>query len=483
MKASSIRFRLTAWYAGVFLLVWAGFGTFTYMSLQRYLRSALEESLRRRAHQIGTSLLLSAEKTGESFVVDQIRSLYGPELNNRFIRISRQDGSLLYVSGTPNDMSFEPARVPRVTVGAGETKVTALTSERLLLLSVPYAVQGSPYLVEVGASTLEGENLLRSFLLNLALGLLVVMALTAGGGSLLIKRALGPVRSVTDAAREITFHNLARRLPVERTGDEIEHLSFALNAMIERLDESFQHASRFTADASHELRTPLTVIRGELESVIQEASLEPNIRTRLGTVLEETERLAKIVEDLFAMCRLEAGDALLERTRFDLANLVVTTAGQMSLLADDKNIRVDYLGDELVEVEGDPARLKQVVVNLLDNAIKFSPVGGRISLATHRLDGQAILEVTDNGPGIPEGELPRVFDRFYRVGSSRGSSGGAGLGLAIVRLICSAHGGTASVGNVPEGGCRVRVSVPLAKPQEDNGLGRARAEGPMAFAR
>jgi heavy metal sensor kinase len=482
VNARSIRFRLVAWYAGVFLLVCTAFGAYTYLSLRRYLYSALEDGLRRRAHQIGTSLLLSAERTGEAFVVEQIRSLYGPELNNRLIRISRPDGTLLYVSGTPSDMSFEPARVPNVQVGPGQTKATVFPDEHLLLLTVPFAVRGSTFLVEVGASTLEGENLLRGFLLTLALGLPVMLALAVGGGSLLVKEALAPVHRVTDAAREITFHNLSRRLPVPETGDEVQHLSLALNEMIERLDEAFQHAGRFTADASHELRTPLTVMRGELESVVQDGTLKPQVRARIGSVLEETERLARIVEDLFAISRLEAGEALLERTRLDLSNLVVSTAEQMSLLAEDKGIEVRCLGDECVEVEGDRARLKQVVVNLLDNAVKYTPSGGRIWLETHRSAGRAIFEVADTGPGIPEVALPFVFDRFFRADGMRtgGGEGGAGLGLAIVRLICAAHGGTVSAGNDPAGGCRVRVSLPLAPESQGKGVDReARASAPL----
>jgi heavy metal sensor kinase len=483
VNARSIRFRLVTWYAGVFLVVCTAFGAYTYSSLRRYLYSALEDGLRRRAHQIGTSLLLSAEKTGESFVVEQIRSLYGPELNNRLIRISRPDGTLLYVSGTPSDMSFQPDRVPSVRVQPGQTKATALPGEHLLLLSVPFAVRGRAFLVEVGSSTLESEALLRGFLLTLALGLAVMLALTVGGGSLLVREALVPVHRVTDAAREITFHNLSRRLPVPRTGDEVEHLSLALNEMIARLDEAFQHAGRFTADASHELRTPLTVMRGELESVVQDRSLSAVVRGRIGSVLEETERLARIVEELFAMSRLEAGEARLERTRLDLSNLVRTTAEQMSLLAEDKGIEVRCLGEERVEVEGDRARLKQVVVNLLDNAVKYTPPGGRIWLETRRAAGRAILEVADTGPGIPEAALPRVFDRFFRADGMRtgGAEGGAGLGLAIVRLVCTAHDGTVSAGNDPAGGCRIRVSLPLAPGQQGNGVdeGLALASPPL----
>ncbi|HXY40468.1 MAG TPA: ATP-binding protein [Vicinamibacteria bacterium] len=483
MNVRSVRFRLVSWYASVLVVLCAGFGVYTYLSLRHYLTSALEDSLRRRAHQIGTSLLLGVSRTGEAFVAEQLRSFYAPELNNRFIRVSRPDGSVLYVSGTPVDMSFEPARVPTVRLRPGEERVTSLPGEHLLLLSVPFAVGGRVFMVEVGSSTLESEALLRGFALTLGLGLSVLLVLGIGGGALLIEQAFAPVHRVTEAAREITSRNLRQRLPVPRTADEVAHLTLAMNEMIGRLDEALQHARRFTADASHELRTPLTVMRGELESAVRDASLKPGVRARVGSVLEETERLARIVEDLLAMSRLEAGEALLERTRFDLARLVASTAEQMALLAEDKAIEVRCLGDAAVEVEGDQSRLRQVVVNLLDNAVKFTPEGGRVWLETHDLGGRAVLEVTDTGPGIPEAALPRVFERFFRADGMRTghADGGSGLGLAIVRLIITAHGGTVSAHNDPSGGCRVTVSLPLAPASAAAGAreGLSRRDSPV----
>jgi heavy metal sensor kinase len=482
LSGRSIRFRLVAWYAAVSLVVCAAFGAYTYVSLERYLSTALQDSLRRRAHQIGSSLLLSAERTGEAFVVDQLKSLYGPELNDRFIRISRPDGSLMYVSGTPNDVSFEPSRIPRVQLGPGQTTVTAVTSEHLLLLSAAYDVRGRAYLVEVGASTLEKEHALRGLLLTLGLDLPMILVLAVAGGSLLVRQALAPVQRVTDAAREITSHNLSRRLPETGTRDEIERLTAALNQMIERLEKAFQHASRFTADASHELRTPLTVMRGELESLLQDHALGSTARSRLGSLLEETERLGKIVESLLAIGRLEAGEAVLDRSRFDLSDLVVTTSDQMSLLAVDRNIEVGCSADRCVEVEGDRARLKQVIVNILDNAIKFSREGGHIQLSTRCEDGRAVFEVADSGPGIPEAALPRVFDRFFQVNGARsGKEGGAGLGLSIARLICVAHGGSVAIENDPGVGCRVQVTLPLALDRTSNDRSdeaRRRTPGP-----
>jgi heavy metal sensor kinase len=463
VSAGSVRFRLVSLYAGIFVIVCAAFGTYTYGSLRHYIYTTLEHSLRRRADHLGSSLLLSADKTGEAFVVDQIRSLYGPELNDRFIRISRPDGSVLYTSGTPHDMSFEPIRVPPIIVGSGETRVTRVKGEHLLLVSEPFAVPGGgQYLVEVGASTLDAEHVLLGFVFTLGVGLPAVVALAVAGGAILVRDALAPVDHVIAAAREITFHNLSRRLPVPATEDEIENLTVVLNEMIQRLEEAFKHAARFSADASHELRTPLTVIRGELEAVVEDATVDANVRERLGVVLEEAVRLSKIVESLLVIGRLEAGEALVDRTRLDLTNMVATTADQMSLLAEEKRIEMRRLGTGPVVVEGDRSRLKQVVVNLLDNAIKYTPPGGTVWLETRRERDRGIVEIADSGPGIPESALPRIFDRFFRVDPMRTAAGGSGLGLAIVRQICAAHGGTIVVDNDPAGGCRARVTLPLA---------------------
>jgi signal transduction histidine kinase len=222
-------------------------------------------------------------------------------------------------------------------------------------------------------------------------------------------------------------------------------------------------SKQFVADASHELRTPLSVMRGELESLAQDGALDSGTRERLGSVLEEVERLAEIVESLFALSRLDAGEAHAQWLRFDLAELAATTAGQMSLLATDKNVTVDCDSGCVAPVEGDRARLKQVIVNLLDNAIKYTPSGGHVRLRVRRESGFAVLEVADDGIGIPAEALPHVFKRFFRVDVSRSrEQGGAGLGLAIVKSICAAHGAEVEVSSSVGGGSLFRVRQPLA---------------------
>jgi signal transduction histidine kinase len=289
------------------------------------------------------------------------------------------------------------------------------------------------------------------------------VAVAVAGGFVLVRRALVPVERIAHKAEEITQHNLTERLPVVHSGDEIERLSVSLNHMIARLEDAIHGSKQFVADASHELRTPLTVMRGELESLAQDVMLKPETRESLGSVLEEVGRLAEIVEGLFALSRLDAGEAPAEWVRFDLTELAVTTAEQMSLLAEDKRVRLTCMSSGEVPVEGDRGRLKQVVVNLLDNAIKYTASGGQVSLQVRREGGYAVLDVSDTGIGIPASALPHVFKRFFRVDGSRSrEQGGAGLGLSIVKSICTAHGAVLEVSSASGRGSTFRVKQPLA---------------------
>ena len=228
------------------------------------------------------------------------------------------------------------------------------------------------------------------------------MGIITLGGYWLVRRALRPVEQITRAAEKITQLNLSDRLPVANSGDELERLSLALNRMIARLDDAFQNSRRFAADASHDLRTPLTILRGELENMVEDSKLDRELRARLGGLLEEAIHLTKIVEQLFTLTQLDSGESRSEWKRFDLAELARTTADQMSLLAEDKNIALTCAADQPVCVLGDRSRIKQVIVNLLDNAIKYTPAQGRVLGARENgVNGHAVLEVEDTGIGIP----------------------------------------------------------------------------------
>jgi heavy metal sensor kinase len=462
----SLSFRLVAWYAGVLTATFLLLGGLTFLLLRHYLEANVLDTQARRARQIAATLVAHTSAEREDALRGELENLYSPEINDRFIRITRADGRLVYVSGAPRSGDFDPSQVPPSPASGihGTPRKVRLASGALLIATADAsAADGTRYRVEVGTSAAPAEDTLRHVLVMLAVGLPVAVLVAVAGGFVLVQRALVPVVRIAAKAEAITQHNLSERLPLVHSGDELERLAIALNHMISRLEEAIHGSKQFVADASHELRTPLTVMRGELESLAQDAQLGRETRETLGSVLEEVDRLGEIVESLFALSRLDAGETHAEWVRFDLAELAATTAEQMSLLATDKNVRVESDSAPGVMVEGDRARLKQVIVNLLDNAIKYTPGGGRVQLAVWREGGFAILEVADDGVGIPAEALPHVFKRFYRVDRARSrEQGGAGLGLAIVKSICSAHGAEVEVVSAPGKGSRFRVRQPLA---------------------
>src|SRR3989441_3696993 len=459
---------MALWYAALLAGALALFGASTYVGLERYLQRSLEESLSKQARSIGDVLLVNIKQSGENYVDNEITEHYSPEINGRFIRVTRADGRRIYVSGSPKDGTFDPALVaaPRLPVAQEFTREVEMSNgHELLLHGLPYgASDGTQFVIEVAAPYNQIESVLRGLLLTFALGLLLIVALAIGGGYLLMRGALRPVDRIRQRAARITSRNLSERLPVLHTGDELERLAIDLNQMIDRLEESFHQINRFSADASHELRTPLTVLQGELEAIAQRGqSLPEDVKDTIGSALEETHRLAKIVESLLTISRLEAGEARVQPVRLDFAELTRTTADQMKLLAEEKHISMTCDGTNPVEVDADPSRLKQVIVNLLDNAIKYTPQGGNIGISITRRDDHAVLEVADSGLGISADDLPHVFERFYRADKARSRQmGGTGLGLSIVRSICLAHGGQVTVNRTEGRGSLVRVGLPVA---------------------
>jgi heavy metal sensor kinase len=384
--------------------------------------------------------------------------------------VTRADGSLLYESGLPRDASFDPAKVPLPDPTASGTRVERLpNSTDLMICAVPCRTwPGGSFVVEAGAPLTQSESVLHGLLLTFAVGLPLVVAVSSAGGYVLMRRALAPVGAITRTAEQITHRSLSERLPEASTGDELEALSIALNRMIARIEHSFRHVNRFTADASHELRTPLTVLRGELETLARRSDIPGDARETIESALEETERLAKIVESLLAIARLDAGEALMTRERVDLAELAANTVDQMRLLADDKRIALNCVAQSPAHVEGDPSRLKQIIVNLVDNAIKYTAEGGAVEIRVASRDGSALIEVEDSGIGIPPEALGHVFERFYRVDKARSRQmGGTGLGLSIVKSICKAHGGLISAESSDGRGSRFTVELPLAKRNAD----------------
>ncbi|HEY3729697.1 MAG TPA: ATP-binding protein [Steroidobacteraceae bacterium] len=467
MNHRSLAFRLAVWYALLLSATFALVATGMYLGLQHYLRASLHDSLRRRSEQIEQILTQTSPGSPDAGIVDAIDTRVAPEFNNRFVRVTRAPNVTVYTSGAPADHSFDPASAPRAPTDwskrdALRSVVTA--TGPLLIRSSPVDSASGRYLVELGVSLAPVEAVQHRLLSLLGLMLPVLVVCAAGGGYLLVQRALRPVERMSQTAEQISVQDLDARLPVMPTGDALQRLSISLNHMLARLRDSVQTSRRFLADASHELRTPLTVIKGELQELVADDVGRGEVRERVGSVLEEVARLEHLVSGLLALSRLDAGDAQREWVNVNLGELAANTVEQMRLVAEDRGVQLQPSTLSSITVRGDGSRLKQVIVNLLDNAVKFTPRGGSVSLRTQQRDHYGVLEVRDSGIGIPAEALPHVFDRFYRVDAARSrEDGGAGLGLSIVRSICAAHGAEIEVDSVPGSGSCFRLIFPLAR--------------------
>lgn len=465
MNSRSLRFRMTAWYAGLLTLSLLVFGTSVYVGLEHYLDSGLRTNIAEEARSIGEKVLVDVDTKGEKYVVEETGENYAPEINSRFIRITRQDDSLLYQSNLPKDGSFDPALVPPAREALNSPAIRRQLVGRTVLIfhHLEFLTPGGQrFLIEVGAPYQEISKVLHVLILILALGTPVIVAVAVAGGYWMMQRALQPVNEIAAQAERFGHRNLKERLPLIHSGDEIERLSISLNRMISRLDDSFQHINRFSADVSHELRTPLTILRGELETIARQRISTEHMEM-IGSALEETDRLSKIVDQLLSISRLDAGEACREVIRLDLGALLTSTADQLRLLADEKSIALKFNVVPNVFVEADQVRLRQVVANLLDNAIKYTQEGGAVEVSVSALENIAVLQVEDNGVGISPASLPHIFERFYRSDFARSrSTGGSGLGLAIVKAICVAHGADVKVHSTEGRGTSFRVEWPLA---------------------
>jgi heavy metal sensor kinase len=438
------------------------FGVFSYATLQYHLEKDLREALARRARQVADTTQRSSTNWDALGVA--IHDHFAPEANSRLTRVAA-NGTLAYLSGPPVDQSFDPRIVPPAPEGTLDESFARRTmpdGKVLFVVSLLRTIDNKPHVIEEGFSAAPIDTALRERLIALLAVLCFLVLAAVVGGYLLVQRSLAPVDHIIKSAEQITLRKLNDRLPVSKTGDELERLSVSLNNMIGRLDAAFQQTQRFLADASHELRTPLTILHGELEALVERNAGKTEVRETAGSALEEVQRLKKIVETLFALSRLDAGEAQEESVAVDLGELATTTADQMYLLAEDKHIAIVHRCSQNIFVKGDRARLKQVLVNLLDNAIKYTQNGGKIEISLTARDGKAFLKVSDNGIGIPSADLAHVFERFFRADKARSREmGGAGLGLSIVRSICTAHHGRVEVQSEEGQGSQFIVELPL----------------------
>jgi heavy metal sensor kinase len=276
-------------------------------------------------------------------------------------------------------------------------------------------------------------------------------------------RALSPIDAVTRTARKISAEDLSQRLNMRLPEDEVGRLARTFDEMIARLDEAFKRQRQFTADASHELRTPLTAIKGQTEVALQREREPEDYQEVLRAVNGQVDRMIRLVASLLTLARADAREIPVNREPVDLGTTVKDAVDQIRPAAADKSISVDVHADGGVRVNADQDLMLQLMLNLLDNAVKYTPVGGTIEVSWRGNGDHADLSVSDTGPGIAAEHLPHIFDRFYRADKARSrAGGGAGLGLSICRWIVEAHGGSISAASTPGQGSTFSVRLPAS---------------------
>ena len=286
--------------------------------------------------------------------------------------------------------------------------------------------------------------------------------LAAIGGWFLMRRSLAPVAAITSAAEKIHDRNLSEQLPRSGNGDELDRLTEVFNAMTSRLDGSFARIREFTLHASHELKTPLTVLHGETETALSDETISPAQRERLASQLDELQRLTKIVDGLTLLTKADAGQVALKSEPLAFDEIVRDVFADAQILAKPANISVSLKNCEAIAINGDKHRLRQLLLNLADNAVKYNQPGGAIELSLRRDGADAVLQITNASIGIAPDVLPRVFDRFYRGDASHKSAvDGCGLGLSIAQWIVAAHDGSVKIESTPGKLTVVTVRLPL----------------------
>lgn len=382
---------------------------------------------------------------------------------DRLVQIIDKQGWILARSSNLGTEDLPASSQLLEQLAAGRTVFETLpdtSEEPLRMVSVPARVKGQLYAVQVAGSLDDANSTLRSAALLFGAMAVALMAALGWAGARLSRKLFVAIENIVEQAGRIEDNHLDRRLPHPGGDDEIGHLVTTLNAMLERIEGAFETQRRFTADASHELRSPLSRLRAEIEITLRRPRESGDYVAALRSCLDEVERLTTLVEELLMLARIDAGQERGPGQPVSLKDLVRDTVARMAAPARERGIELVDAGDLLGDVQVEQAALGLVLRNLLENALKFSPPGGRIEVGLARGEGTILLTVADQGPGIADAELPYVFDRFFRGTGARASEvAGVGLGLALSQSIMRAAGGRITAANRPGGGALFTVQL------------------------
>ena len=457
----TLRVRLTLWHVAMMLAVLAIYAAVVLLTVTRNASRALDGMLRSDFRWAAGMAEQGPDGALTWFEGDPWTE------ESPWLQVWTADGTLIYRTAVARRL---PVPESEALLDRADGRIVSVASEPapFRILGRRTVIGDGPVVVQVGRS----EALMRQEVGELALvllfGLPLGVAVAGLGGYYLARGALAPIADMTERARAITASRLRERLPIDNPNDELGGLATVFNETLGRLDSSFTQMRRFTANVSHELRTPLTAIRSVGEVALREPHDAASYRAVVESMLEEADRLSGLVDRLLTVSRADTGDRARARDTVSLADLADNVAGHLGVLAEEKDQALVVVRDGRPTCRGDRIVLRQALINLVDNAIKYTPAGGEIRVRVSAANGDALLEVTDTGPGVPEQHAPRLFDRLYRVPGSDvvearealDGGEGAGLGLAIARWAVEANRGRLSYEREEGSGSTFRITLP-----------------------
>jgi len=462
-RSGNLRLRLTLWYGGAFsVLLLLHIGVATYV----HYRQLIAQAFRAANEEIETvEGLMYRTPDGEISLNEDYFN--HPQIRfqlDRLFEILTPNGKILYKNNKLNGADLGGAPLPDEGIASHNERFLRLSDgRRVLVVTHFHYLNGRPLLLRLGYDEAPLFANVARFLAVLALLAPITVIVAMWMVFTVTSRALSPLSSMVRRAEKITAERLNERLPVHDPSDDLGHAARVFNGLLQRLEDSFSQLKRFTSDASHELRTPLASMRSIGEVSLQNIHSSEAYREVIASMLEEVRRLTHLVDSLLVISRADSGQIALQLSTFRCMDLIQEVIGVVGILAEDKHQVIRMTGSAEIAVRADRGILRQAILNLVDNAIKYSPPESEILIEVKK-ESEEIAEVsiTDQGPGIPEDEQTRIFDRFYRIDQGRSRErGGTGLGLSIAKWAVEVHSGTIGVRQAAQGGSCFYVRLPL----------------------
>jgi heavy metal sensor kinase len=446
----SIRTRLTLWYLAVIVVLLLIFSSVAYFMLDYTLYNNLDNTLQNRANSLNTP----------TYVV--------PKSNELLMSFDANGNETQSVGGVTVDTPKLSGLIKKAIAGQNAyLSATGTENQNIRLYATSFLnpFNGQPVVIVVGQTTTEITDVLHTFVYVIVIAMVAIIILAGIGGLFLAERALKPVQQITKTAQNIEGSDLSQRINV-KTDDELGMLASTLNEMIGRLEESFNRQRQFTADASHELRTPLAIMQAEATLALSKERSPDDYRKSLETISQESDYMSSVIGKLLFLARSDAGKEQLTFEDVELKGLITGLASNIEALAQDKGIKFAVDAHEELMVSGDKVKLRQLFINILENAVRYTPTAGHISVSLVKQESNAVVSISDTGIGIPPEHLPHIFERFYRVDKARArADGGVGLGLAIAKIITESHKGKIEVESELGKGTTFRISIPVKSPE------------------